>query len=78
MGMSIRWFWAMVRNLDRIRASEELRNLNVMLVAAAAAQGDSNSLKELRAALVDQMGTVMRFREKTSSKAEIMSVIEGL
>ena len=76
--MPIRWFWGMTRTIDRIRASQELRLLNVMLVSATVAAGDSSALTELRQALNEQQGTVIKFKEKVSSKNDILNMLEGI
>ena len=74
--MPIRLFWSMSRHIDRLRAEQDLRDLNVALCAAVTAQGDQQFLNELRGSLIEQMGTVMRQREVVSDKADIRKLME--
>jgi hypothetical protein len=68
----------MVRHIDRIQAQQDLRAMNVFLVAGATVQGDKEALPNLRAALMDQMGTVMRFKEKPTEAKDILSFMQDV
>lgn len=69
-------FWSAVRHVDRIRAHQELRDLNVAVVAAATAQGEQEAMPALRQALMEQSGEVTHFTEKISTRDEIMALIQ--
>lgn len=74
--LPLRLFWASTRHVDRLRASDDLRQLNILLAATMTAQGgDQQFLNEIRQGLLEQMGTVMRVEQQASSKSEVMALL---
>ena len=72
----VRLLWSMHRYVDRLRAESDLRALNVQLCAAVTAQGEEKFHAELRAQLLEQMGTVTRTEEKPSSRDDLAAFMQ--
>jgi len=81
LALPLRLFWSMTRHADRLRAAEDLRHLQVATMAAVSAQGGKEAAEasnNLHAALMEQMGTVIRHRERATPKEDILRIIQQL
>lgn len=77
MQMPLTLFWSMCRFTERIRAEKDLRLLNIAIAAAAAGQGETSLLKEIRAQLTSSLGVTVRMKEEVTSKEDIMKILGG-
>lgn len=71
----MRLFWSMTRHVDRLRAADDLRSLTIMTIAGASVQGGQDASKELREQLLEQMGTVVRHRERATAPEDIRRIL---
>jgi hypothetical protein len=70
-------FWFLSRHVDKIRADKELRALDLNLVTASvAAGGGKETLEQYRGSLLQQRGEIVRTKEDTSSKDDILAMME--
>jgi len=63
--MPIRIFWLMEKNLNRVRAEAELRDLNVSF-----AGNNYDAIKEVRSKLTDELGTVVKIKGQYIVKSD--------
>lgn len=68
-------FWAMCRNVDRIRAERDLRSVSIAIGAAAANNGDVKIISELQKSLISQMGTLSVIEQPVTSKEDILKLM---
>lgn len=77
LALPIRMFWCLSRHIDRIRAEQELRLLDLHLVASSVAAGaGKDHVDQYRAVLMEQRGTVVKEQEKVSSKNDILALMK--
>ena len=74
--LPIRLFWSMSRHVDRVRAEQELRLLDLHLICAAGPFGGQSkeTIESYRAMLLEQRGEVSRAQEVYSAKNDIMDL----
>jgi hypothetical protein len=58
MNLPIKAFWMLSRNIDRIKAQEDMRSLTV----AACSQGSAEAAQSYRESLVIEIGTITKFK----------------
>jgi len=77
LNLPIRLFWCLSRHVDRIRADNDLRLLDLYLITVGAAMGGGKeALDGYRAALMEQRGTIVKEAVKVSSPDDIMRLME--
>jgi hypothetical protein len=76
MKWPMRFFWSSVRHVDRLRAEQDLRALNVALTSGITVQsGEMKSLEDFREQMGDALGSPMRFEEQAASQDEILKFL---